>query len=306
MRLFAAFFKLIRWPNLFFIVLTQLLFYFCIDAPLYNSAYTTQRIIGLIIASVFIGAAGYIINDYFDLNIDRINKPQKNVIDRIINRRWAIFWHLTLSLLGIVATIIAVSFHKWYLVFANMACVVLLWLYSTSFKRQFVIGNVIISLLTAWTVLVIFFAEVPFSAAFGAKDHAVLRFFRLSFLYGGFAFIISLIREAIKDIEDIKGDMRYGCKTLPIVAGINATKIYIGVWLVVLIASLIVLQLYIMQLGWWLAILYSVIFVIAPLVYLFAKLYKARTTKDFAYLSRLTKLIMLTGILTMIFFKVYF
>src|SRR5919206_930518 len=109
MRLLTAFFKLIRWPNLVFIVLTQLLFYFCIDAPLYDSAYTTQRIIGLIIASVCIAAAGYIINDYFDLNIDQVNKPGKNVIDSTINRRWAIFWHLTLSFLGIIATVIAVT-----------------------------------------------------------------------------------------------------------------------------------------------------------------------------------------------------
>src|ERR671932_653200 len=97
MSLLAAFFRMIRWPNLVFILLSQLLFYYCIDVPLYNSAYSTARILWLVAASVFIAAAGYIINDYFDLNIDRINKPDKNVIDRIINRRWAIFWHLALS-----------------------------------------------------------------------------------------------------------------------------------------------------------------------------------------------------------------
>lgn len=306
MRWITAFFKLVRWPNLLFIFLTQLLFYFCIDIPLYHSSYPFTRMIWLMMASVFIAAGGYIINDYFDLNIDNINKPHKIIIDRIISRRWAIILHLTLSFAGIVATAIAVSLNKWYLIIANIICVMLLWLYSTSFKRQYLIGNVVISLLTAWTVLVIFFAEVPFSAAFGAHGVDVTRFFKLAFLYGGFAFIISLIREAIKDIEDMEGDRRYGCKTLPIVSGVHATKIYIGVWLVVLIASLILLQLYMMQLGWWMAILYSIVFVIIPLLYLYYRLIKAKATATFGYLSNVTKMIMLTGIITMIFFKVYF
>ncbi len=267
MRLAAAFLKLVRWPNLIFIVLTQLLFYYCIDKPIYQSAYSGPRIFWLITASVLIAAAGYIINDYFDLNIDRINKPSQNVIDRLISRRWAIVWHLSLSFLGIIATVIAVSGHKWYLIIANTVCVILLWLYSTSFKRKFLIGNIIISLLTAWTVLVLFFAEVPFSAAFSVKSYGVIQFFRRAFLYGGFAFAINLIREAMKDVEDMAGDARYECKTLPIVAGINATKIYIAVWLVVLIAALIILQLYIMQFGWWWAIAYCILFIIAPLIY---------------------------------------
>ena len=305
-RLITAFLSMIRWTNLVFILLTQALFYYCIDLPLDIQPFPLSRMIWLMAASVFIAAAGYIINDYFDLNIDRINKPGKNVIDHVISRRWAIFWHLTLSVMGIIATLVAVSFHKWYLVIANAVCVLLLWLYSTSFKRQYLIGNIVISLLTAWTVLVIFFAEVPFSAAFGAHTYSVTRFFKAAFLYGGFAFIISLIREALKDVQDIKGDIRYGCKTLPIVSGIHATKIYIGVWLVVLIAALLILQLYMLQLNWWLAIFYSIFFVILPLLYLFYKLWKAKTTKEFAYLSGLAKLIMLTGIITMVFFKVYF
>lgn len=306
MKRIAAFLRLVRWPNLLFIVLTQALFYYCVDVSLYGSSFPSSKMIWLIVASVCIAAGGYIINDYFDLNIDLINKPQKIIIDRIINRRWAIIWHFALSIAGILATAFAVSLHKWYLIIANIICVLLLWLYSTSFKRQYLIGNVVISLLTAWTVLVIFFAEVPFRAAFGVTEISVTRFFKLAFLYGGFAFIISLIREAIKDVQDIKGDRKYDCKTLPIVSGIHATKIYIGVWLVVLIAALIVLQLYILQYKWWLAVAYNILFVLLPLLYLFYKLWKAKTSKEFGYLSGLSKLIMLTGIITMLFFKVYF
>jgi 4-hydroxybenzoate polyprenyltransferase len=305
MKLIAAFLKLVRWPNLIFIVLTQLLFYYCIYLPLYQIQ-QTHLLMWLIIASVSIAAAGYIINDYFDLNIDQINKPDKNVLNSIIHRRWAIIWHLLLSTFGIGATIIAVGFAKWYLVVANIVCVALLWLYSTSFKRQLLIGNVAISLLSAWTVLILFFAKVPFSEAFNNQNDTTLKFFRLAFLYGGFAFVISLVREAIKDIEDREGDAHYGCKTLPIYAGVRATKIYVATLLVVLIVGLIVLQLYVLQFNWVWAVVYSILLIISPLVHLLSQLFKAQTIKDYSKLSGLTKLIMLTGILSMIFFRLYF
>ncbi len=304
MRLVAAFFQLIRWPNLLFIALTQALFYYCIYVPLYGHSDPVQ-LSWLIMASVLIAAAGYIINDYFDLNIDQVNKPGKNVINRYISRRWAIFLHLLLSFFGIVCTVLATRYEKWYLVGANIACVFLLWLYSTSFKRQLLLGNILISVLTAWTVLILFFLKVPFSAAFNA-DEVTSKFFRVAFLYGGFAFIISLIREAVKDIEDMVGDERYGCTTLPIVVGIRASKIYTAVWTVVLLAALVVLQLYILQFGWYFAVLYCILLVIVPLVRFFLQLLKATATKDYKQLSSQAKWIMLGGIISMIFFRFYF
>jgi 4-hydroxybenzoate polyprenyltransferase len=305
MRKVSAFFRLIRWPNLAFIALTQFLFYYCIYQPLYQNGNPT-RLSWLIAASVLIAAAGYIINDYFDLNIDQVNKPHKNVFVRSVNRRWAILWHFFLSFFGLLATVMAAGMHQWYLILANFTCVLLLWFYSTSFKRQLLVGNIIISVLTAWTVLIVFFAYTEPREAIMGSSPATIKFFRISFLYAGFAFVSSLIREAIKDMEDLEGDARYGCRTLPIVTGIRATKIYVTVWLVVLIAALTILQLYILQFGWWLAILYSTIFVILPLVFLVFKLARAKNSKDFSYLSRLSKLLMLTGILSMVFFRIYF
>jgi 4-hydroxybenzoate polyprenyltransferase len=305
MKLITSFFRLIRWPNLAFIVLTQLLFYFCVYKSLYPGNESLHQLIWLIIASVLIAAAGYIINDYFDLNIDKVNKPDRNVLNTVIRRRWAILWHLGFSILGILATAIAVSFHKWYLIFANTACVALLWLYSTSLKRRMLIGNVVISLLTAWSILIIFFAKVPFTAAFRTTDIVTVKFFRIAFLYAGFAFVLSLIREAVKDVEDMEGDRRYGCRTLPIVAGVAATKIYTSVWLVVITGALIILQLYVLQFGWLWAVLYSIAFIITPLIYFFSKHVKAASVKDFAQLSSLAKWIMLAGILSMLFFSKY-
>ncbi|RYZ49567.1 MAG: ubiquinone biosynthesis protein UbiA, partial [Chitinophagaceae bacterium] len=257
MNVVSAFFRLVRWPNLVFIALTQALFYFCIYLPLFRQPETGKMIL-LILASVFIAAAGYIINDYFDLNIDLVNKPTKNVVDKVIHRRWAIIWHLVLSVVGVLLTALAVRLEYWYLVLANIVCVALLWFYSTSFKRQLLIGNIVISLLTAWTILVFFFAFNHPSNAFNTSNELSVKFFRLAFLYSGFAFIISLIREAIKDIEDMEGDARYGCRTLPIVTGVRTTKVYAGIWMTVLVAALLVLQFYVLQFGWWPSVIYAV------------------------------------------------
>lgn len=309
MRLIAAFLRLVRLPNLFFILLTQTLFQFCIYLPLYRDQVDRQDIIGfamLTIASLFIAAGGYIINDYFDINIDEVNKPQRMVVDRIIHRRWAIAWHLILSLFGIVLTALAVPImQKWYLILANMLCVAMLWFYSTTFKKKLLIGNVVISILTAWAILLIFFSKVSVSDAFDPPTSSQPKFFRFAFLYAGFAFITSLVREAIKDIEDIKGDQRYGCNTMPIAWGINAAKVYIAVWMTVLIIMLLVIQVYILQFRWWWPVAFTVLFVIAPLVYSFYKLFRASATEDYRRLSGLLKLIMLAGILSMVFFYFY-
>lgn len=306
MRLIAAFLKLVRLPNLFFMALTQVLFQLCIYYPLYKGtvpAGDLTRFILLVFASLFIAAAGYVINDYFDINIDEVNKPKRMVVDKVIHRRWAIAWHFMLSGAGILLTILALPFlQKWYLILANIICVVLLWLYSTNFKKSLLTGNIVISLLTAWTILIIFFSKVDLQDAF-TSAHS--RFFRLAILYAGFAFIISLIREAIKDMEDMPGDAKYGCRTMPIVWGVNATKVYVAVWLVVLIAVLAILQVYVLQFKWWLTVAYSVPAVIFPLFILLFRLKGSHTAEQYHKLSTLAKLVMFTGILSMAVFYYY-
>ena len=106
-------------------------------------------------------------------------------------------------------------------------------------------------------------------------------------------------------MEDMNGDMRYGCKTMPIVWGVNATKVYVAVWLIVLRASMVILQAYVSQFEWWWPIVYSTVLIVLPLAYFVFLLYKSKTEKDFHQLSTLAKIIMLTGIVSMIFFKYY-
>lgn len=309
MNVVKPFLRLVRLPNLLFIVLTQLLFQYCVYYPIYKNNIAADdhfRFFMLVLASVFIAAAGYIINDYFDIDIDRINKPEKMVVGKIITRRSAVAWHLILSIAGIGLTVLGVKIHEnWYLIIANVITVIVLWLYSAKFKKDLLVGNIIISVLAAWTILIIFLSKYSFFDAFGNSNDQQLKLFRFAILYAGFAFIVTLIREAIKDIEDMHGDIKYGCKTMPVLWGITATKVYIAVWLSILILMISIVQFYLLKLGWWIPVLYAVAFMLWPLANLFTKLNKAETTQDYHRLSTATKWIMLYGILSMIFFYFY-
>ena len=279
MNLISPFLKLIRLPNLVFIAITQALFNYCIVHPLFRQAQLAPNLSHknfalLTIASLFIAAAGYIINDYFDVNIDQVNKPDRVLIDKIIHRRWAIFWHMFLSLLGVAFSfIVSFSLSDGYFIigFANLFCVLALWVYSTTYKRKVLVGNIIISLLTAWTVLVIYAAEIPHLLHTTINTHqrytsVLTKLFRIAVLYSAFAFIISLIREVVKDIEDLKGDQKGGCRTMPIAWGIAASKIFAAVWMVVLIGILLVTQFYVIQFGWWIFAFYMTITVVMPMI----------------------------------------
>lgn len=307
----VAFFKLIRWPNLFFIALTQVLFHYCLLQPVFKAGgirpvISDAMLFVILATSVLIAAAGYIINDYFDINIDQINKPHRQFIPRFVTRRWAILWHSALSAAGVILSFYAGwKMRVWWIGPANMVCVTLLFVYSSTFKKRFLTGNIIIALLTAWTVAILGFASAYYLYFAGNNVATQARILRYTILYTSFAFIISLIREAVKDIEDLKGDVRYGCKTLPIVAGINAAKTYVMVWLVVLTGTIVVMQVYAAQLGWWGIVWYALFFIVVPLVYLSYKFVKAGRTQEYHRISTLTKLVMLTGILSLLFFKIY-
>ncbi|MEO6719654.1 MAG: geranylgeranylglycerol-phosphate geranylgeranyltransferase [Ferruginibacter sp.] len=316
MKLLSAFFRLIRWPNLIFIALTQILFYYCIILPSLPADYfqlqhklTTQVFYLLVTASVLIAAAGYIINDYFDINIDQVNKPDKMVLQKIINRRWAIFLHLLITLAGLAISLYISLKTSFIIIIANVVCALLLWVYSTTFKKKLLTGNIIISSLTAWTVLVLYFAthttitlnplQLP---EISNGMHTIYKF---AALYAGFAFIISLIREVVKDIEDLEGDSRYNCKTMPVVWGVPAAKVFVGVWLVVLIGALLIVQFYVLQIGWWPSAVYILLLVIIPLLRILQLFYIAQTPPQYHRISSLVKLVMLTGILSMFLFRVH-
>jgi 4-hydroxybenzoate polyprenyltransferase len=314
MKLITAFFRLIRWPNLFFIVLTQVLFYYSVIEPLaakgINPLFGRRYLLLIIIASVLIAAAGYIINDYFDLNIDQVNKPAKLVVDKIIKRRWAIIFHIVFSIAGVVIGFyIDYKSNTFWLGFANLLCVFLLFGYSITLKKKLLLGNILISVLTSWVIIVVFLSYYYSFYCSGCDrsefDTLLRRFIKISSLYAGFAFVISLIREVVKDMEDMDGDAKYGCRTMPIVWGIPVSKMFVGVWIVVLTGGSCVVQFYVLQFGWWWSAVYCLSLIIIPLAWVLLQLYRAKLATDYHRISTVIKMIMFTGILSMLLLKIY-
>jgi 4-hydroxybenzoate polyprenyltransferase len=305
-KVIAGFFRLIRLPNLIFIALTQLLLQYCIYEPLYRPFLTfddTRQFVFLVFASIFIAAAGYIINDYFDVDIDQINKPSRLVIGKLISKRGSIFLHFIFNAAGLVFTFLATrSIQQSYLVFLNLGVIFLLWFYSVRFKKTLLIGNIIISFLVAWVIVIFFLSKMDPMQLIRGADKSQSIFYQLTILYAGFAFLSTFIRELIKDVEDQDGDRRHGCKTLPIMWGIVLTRTFIASWVVILALLVIFVMVYLLQLKMRIAFLYSFGFVLVPIFFLFKKLTKSITSKDFGKLSARMKWLLLAGIISMIFF----
>ena len=312
MNYLVAFFRLIRWSNLAFIILSQCLFFYVVvkslfvtDAFFYDS-FDPVLFFQLVAASVLIAAAGYVINDYFDINIDHINKPEKVLVGKVFKRRQAIFLHLLMSSAGLALSLhisMQLGIHVIWL--GNLLCIVSLWFYSAIFKKKALSGNVIVSVLTAWVIgVVYFFAGGKFLSpdAFTpvAKMLDLRKLFFYSLLYSAFAFIISLIREVVKDMEDAFGDEAQGCKTIPLQWGFPAARVFCLTWMVVLLLSLLVLVIYGILSGWQWRSAYLVLFVTVPLIRLIGRMRLAVATDDYGRISRDLKWIMLSGILSML------
>ncbi|MFN5439566.1 MAG: geranylgeranylglycerol-phosphate geranylgeranyltransferase [Bacteroidota bacterium] len=310
-----SFFQLIRIKNLLFIAVTQVFFYQLIIQSSYQKILGGNPLLSynlfhwMVVASLLIAGAGYIINDYFDLNIDKINKPGKLIVDKEISRRWAMMWHFILSIAGLIITAyVAIQLNNFLLFLLNGIAVILLWVYSTTFKKKLLSGNVIISLLTAWVIFMLFVAEINWKSGswIPASNLALINIYKLAILYGGFAFMVSLVREVIKDMEDELGDRKYGCKTMPISWGIHATKVFVSVWLIVLFGSLSAIMVYALFSAWYLLSLYIFCTLLAMIVSIFLNLKNAVAIEDYTKLTRQVKLLMLMGILSMILYHYYY
>ncbi len=275
-----GFLRLLRVQNLLIVVGTQYLARVALIGPRQDwpRLLLEPKLFILTLSTVCIAAAGYIINDYFDVKIDIVNKPERVVIGRYLKRRWAMTAHQVLNVLGCA---LGLLLSRW--VFAiDVLSVSLLWFYSANLKRQPFVGNFTVSFLTALSLLIM--------AVYYRQNTDLL------LIYAAFAFVVTLVREVIKDMEDVRGDARYGCRTLPIIWGLRRTKQF----LYVLIASFIVTLFLIADslqnpnLGW------IFILLLIPVTWLVYSLVRADTRRDFAYLSNLCKLIMLMGVVSMV------
>jgi 4-hydroxybenzoate polyprenyltransferase len=275
-RFIASFLRLTRVWNLLIIALSQYLTAFMLIS---HDTWWHWRLFVLSVSTTMIAAAGYIINDYYDVKIDLVNKPERVVIGKGITRRYAILYHSLLSIVGIALGFVL----NWRIGVMNFASVFLLWWYSNDLKRQPFIGNLVVALLTGIAVLIV-------DALYTTGNKLIL-------IYAIFAFFMTLIREIIKDMEDLKGDHTFGCRTLPIVWGLRKTKFLI--YAILAIFSMIVLCLNFLYTE--LPLYYFLIFLFPALIILLYRIIRADTKKDFAWISSFCKVIMLLGILSLVF-----
>lgn len=296
------FFNLIRWKNLTLIILAQVLIkYALFDAFDIDITLNEFGFFLLVMATVCIAAAGNIINDIYDVDTDTINKPEKVIVTKHISEQAAYNWFIALSVIGV-----GLGFYVSNLIgksgFAAIFVIVsaLLYVYANYLKRTFLIGNIVISALVALSIIIVGLFEL-LPAINNSNQQTQIMFFKILIDYAVFAFMINLIREMVKDIEDIDGDYNLEMKTLPIVIGRErAIKAAFVVSLIPLFAVTyyVVTYLYKQQM----AVIYFLVCVIAPLLYLSVKLFSAKTKKELAHLSNILKLVMLFGILSLLLY----
>lgn len=202
----------------------------------------------LIVSVVGIAAGGYVINDYFDVKIDRINRPDNLVVTRIISRDAAMNLFYGLTAVGVIAgTVVAWWAHSWTLLFTYVVIPGLLWFYSASYKRMFLVGNLVVAFASAIVPLLVAIANADYLHHLYQNALAYSPIIGELYVWTGgfaaFAFLLTWVREIVKDIEDIEGDREMECRTLPIVWGDKVAKI-IATILLVVIATLIVYMLF--------------------------------------------------------------
>lgn len=317
-----AFLKLIRWPNLLLIILTMVLMRYAIIEPVISRInvvliqgqqgeipmtlhFPWYDFVILVAATILITAGGYIINDYFDIKTDLINKGEV-IVGTAIPRKKALMWHNILNLAGVSAGFY-ISWKAGYFWFGTIFLIVsgLLYFYSASYKRQFLVGNVVVSFLTAMVPMLVVFYEWPALYRFYSVNAMATPDLSVIFYWVGgfalFAFITTLTREIIKDIEDFEGDMAYGRNTIPVVIGILTAKI--------LAVCIIIITVVLLFLVWhfFLSDNYTLFYLSAAIVLpLFVVIYYLIVSKNRSQLhkaSRLMKIVMITGVLYSVLVK---
>jgi len=303
------FIKLIRLDNLLVIALTMFAVrYGMVEAILFSHTPSVQLQLSafnfslLVVSTMLIAAAGYIINDYFDVKTDKINKPEKLYIDHGVKRRVAMLAHMQFNLIGVMlGAYVAYKAGNIFLSFIPFASTTLLWFYSTHFKKQLLIGNLVVSVLSAMIPLQVLLFEKPL-----IKNIENLTFLYATVIcFAAFAFLLSMTREIIKDMEDFKGDYETGCKTMPVVWGIKASKAVTAVFIsnAMLLLLFIFLKLY--QRDFMMLAIYLCTSVFLPCAWLLFRLYRSHSKAEYHSLSIFVKFIMVTGVLSTIVIYLY-
>ena len=308
------FIQLIRPINLFIIGLTMYgLGWYLEGVSDYNegSGLMSIEFLLLVLSTMMIAAAGNIINDYFDVKADRVNKPERLIIGKFVKRRVAIVTHWVINFFSfIIALYLSWKLDTFWYLFIHLFSINLLWYYSVYLKRKFLIGNMLIALLTALVPIIVgfYFHDIQNISAYNVNQHSAPFpietsnfILLLSFGLAGFAFMLNLARDIVKDIEDVKGDKKINARTLPIVLGYTKSKVICALVLCAAITGSILLFSFFtaIDLKALFPILISALFVLTCLLLL----PKAQSKSQLKVINNVIKLAMIAGLISPLYWK---
>ena len=302
--------RLVRWSNLLFLAALVWVMEKWVAVPILNKAAFGEQVpwyilLLVILATVLIASGGYVINDYFDVKIDRINRPDELIVTRTISKPAAMRLSIALSAAGIVCgLVIAILLRSWTLGILFVIIPGLLWFYSSSYKRLFMVGNLIIALLAGMTPMVVAMTNV---AQLQLRFAPILPYTTLTHdLYawlGGFAlfaFLLTWMREIVKDMQDQMGDRELECHSMPVVWGDTWTKVFVTILILITLAVIGHLWYHVLPfpIGWnSLSTRYIVLGIITPLLGALGLLWAAKIPSDYKNCQLLIKFTMFLGML---------
>ncbi|MDW5288446.1 geranylgeranylglycerol-phosphate geranylgeranyltransferase [Formosa sp. PL04] len=296
--------NLIRWKNILLIILVQTLIKYALFPVFHvNTALQDWQFALLVLSTLCLASAGNIINDIYDVDTDAINKPNRLIIGKSISEKMGYNLFIVLNIIGVALGFYlshAVGKSGFFALFVIIS--VLLYLYASYLKRTCLVGNITISILVALSIIIVgLFDLIPVITFENQNNQRVV--FKIVLEYAGMAFLLNLIREIIKDIEDIDGDYASGMTTLPVLIGRSrASKIafILSFFPLAIIVYYVIVYLYNkpFEVG------YFTFFIIGPMLYIIFELYGAKTKKDHHKISNAIKFVMLTGVLSLLLYPI--
>ena len=296
-------FNMLRVPNLLIIAFTFLMLRYLVFIPVFSANFILSgmgslNFVLMVTTTILIAASGYISNDYFDVVTDGINKPGKQYIGKQIPPGSALATALILSIVALALAVwLTWSIKSWFPFSMFMIALAVAWWYSVQLKKSLLWGNLAVACMSAGTIAMAWLIE---KQCLQVPDGPSVIITRIVTAIGIFAFLLSLIREIVKDIEDMEGDKLIHCKSLPIIKGISFTKKFVFLITLITLISLITAQVYLFQFAKIIAVIWLLLSVEMPLIWFASALQKSQTKTEYHKLSTLLKWIMLGGILTLV------
>ena len=305
--------RLVRYQNLIVVVLTQYAIRWGVIDPMLSAASTNLpnaefhlqlgafQFFLLVFSTICLTAAGYVINDYFDTRTDFLNRPGKVLVGTKIPRRQAMLIHILLSFAGVVLGFY-ISFYIGIPLLGFIFLIIsgMLYFYSTTYKRQFLIGNLLVAIMTGLVPLMVILFELPeLNKEYGnvllSYNTDLMYIFYWVVGFSVFAFLTNFIREIVKDMEDFEGDSFYGRNSIPVVLGIKNAKIIVNVFII--ITLFLLLFVYFRFLADPITLIYFSLFLFLPFLFLSFKTMKAKNKSDYHLIGNGLKIIMLAGVI---------